>query len=250
MRTRVPFAIALGLIVSLAGTARAQQFNSDNYLSKPLGVATLILTYGERNTMVMNTYSLLPKWEFTFAAYLFDDDRNPNTDDGYSTSLYAKYMFYENQAKTGGGAIKFGTGLDPGYLDTEHRLKDAFRTYWTNAPVTLPFKENKFQLDLMPGASVTSGYGPDDETVGAFTYATRLAWYPTKPTWSLVGEAIGAEGKGTGPAEYRVGFRWEPNATAVFALTYDHEFKGDNGAGFEVGMMLFTPPFFSLVPRK
>ena len=33
----------------------------------------------------------------------------------------------------------------------------------------------------------------------------------------------------------------------VFALTYDHEFEGGNqGGGFEIGLMLFTPPFFKL----
>lgn len=234
--------------VLMAGTpAAAQQFNSDSYLSKPHGMATIIVTYGERNSMLMNTFSLLPKWEFTIAGYLYDNDNNPATDDGYSTSLYAKYMFYENAAKTGGFAVKAGTGLDPGYLDADNRLNDAFRTYWTNAPATLPFLDNKLSLDLMPGVSVTTGYGTEDEAAWVFTYATRLAWYPTSPTWSVVGEIVGAEGDGTAPAEYRAGLRWEPNAHAVFALTYDQEFEGgDNGAGVEVGMMLFSPPFFGI----
>ena len=229
-----------------AGRARAQQFNSDSYLSKPVGVCTIILTHGERNSMLMNTFSLLPRWEFTASAYLYNDDDNLSTDDGYSTSLYAKYMFYENKEKTGGFAAKAGTGLDPGYLDASNRLNDAFRTYWMNAPLTLPFLENALSLDLMPGASVTRDIGPNETTGGAFTYATRLAWYPRGPLWSLVGEVVGAEGKGTAPAEYRVGLRWEPDPHAVFAFTYDHEFNGDNGAGFELGMMVFSPPFFSV----
>ena len=80
----------------------AQQFNSDSWLSKPHGTVTLIPTYGQRNSMIMNTYSLFPKWEFTMAAYLYNDDDDPTTNDGYSTSLYVKYMFYENKAQTGG----------------------------------------------------------------------------------------------------------------------------------------------------
>jgi hypothetical protein len=249
-RPELKMALALCLGLLAAGSAGAQQFNSDNYLSKPHGVATVILTYGERNSMIMNTFSLIPRWEFTAAAYVFDDDRNPGTDDGYSTSLYAKYMFYENKAKTGGFAVKAGTGLDPGYLDEQNRLKDAFRTFWTNAPVTVPLFDNKVSVDLMPGTSISTDFGPDDTNAWLFTYCTRLAWYPTSPTWSLVGEAVGAEGDGASPAEFRVGFRWEPNQYAVFALTYDEEFKGGDGAGWEFGMMLFTPPFFQIGPRK
>ena len=105
--------------------------------------------------MLMNTYSLFPKWEFTMAAYLYNDDGDQTTDDGYSSSFYVKYMFYENKAKTGGAAVKAGTGLFPGTLDGEDRSKDAFQTYWMNAPVTFPFMKNRLQWDVMPGASMT-----------------------------------------------------------------------------------------------
>jgi hypothetical protein len=246
-RLKLTAVVVICLAALAAGRVEAQQFNSDSYLSKPLGMATIIVTYGQRNSMYMNTFSLLPRWEFTVAAYIYDDDRNPSTDDGYSSTFYAKYMFYENKAKTGGFAMKAGTGLDPGYLDQQNRLKDAFRTYWTNAPATVPLFDNKLSVDVMPGASVTTDYGPDNTAAWLFTYTTRLAWYPTNPTWSLVGEVVGAEGKGSSPWEYRAGLRWEPNQHAVFALTYDDEFKGrGDGAGFEIGMMLFTPPFFCI----
>lgn len=235
------------LLAFLATRADAQQFNSDSYLSKPAGVATAILTYGERNSMIMNTFSLLPRWEFTAAAYIYNDDRNPSTDDGYSTSLFAKYMIFENVARTGGFAVKAGTGLDPGYLDEDNRLEDGFRSFWANAPATIPLLDNKLSWDIMPGVSVTTDYGPASEASWLFTYTTRMGWYPSSPTWSLAGEVVGAEGKGASPAEYRVGFRWEPTPHAVFALTYDAEFKNPNsGAGWEIGMMLFTPPFFSI----
>ena len=80
----------------------AQQFNSDSWLSKPHGMVTIIPTLGERNSMLMTTYSLFPKWEFTVAAYMYNNDKDARTNDGYSTSLYAKYMFYENKKQTGG----------------------------------------------------------------------------------------------------------------------------------------------------
>jgi hypothetical protein len=233
------------LCIVIASPARAQQFNSDNYLSKPHGVQTTILTVGERNNMLMTTFSLLPRWEFTLAAYLFDVDDDPKTADGYSTSLYAKYMIYENAAKTGGVAVKAGTGLEPGYINNSSGvpLKDAFRTYWMNAPATLPLFDNKLSWDLMPGASITQEYGEGEAVVGAFTYATRMAWYPVHPEWALVGEVYGSAGVTEAIPEYRVGLRWEPNQHVVLALSYDDEFDGDNGGGVELGLMLFSHPY-------
>ena len=237
--------LALGLAALGGNSAAAQQFNSDNYLSKPAGVATIILTYGERSNIVMTTFSLLPRWEFTTALYKVNADDDPNTDDGYSMSLYFKYMLFENAAKTGGVAFKGGTGLDPGYLSSVG-VEDAFRTYWVNAPVTFPFFGNKVSLDLMPGASFTKDYGEEEEGAWAFTYSTRLAVYPASPKWALVGEVFGGEGEVTTIPEYKVGLRLEPNPYATFALTYGQEFAGTNGARLEIGMMLFTPSFFCI----
>lgn len=227
-----------------------QQFNSDSWLSKPHGTITIIPTAGQRNYMIMNTYSLFPRWEFTMAAYLYNNDNDPTTNDGYSTSLYAKYMIYENKAQTGGAAIKAGTGMFPGTLDAELRVKDAFRTFWMNAPATIPLFHNTVSWDLMPGASVTREYGSEDKPGWAFTYSTRLAWYPFSPEASIVGEVFGSAGKtGTIP-EYKIGLRWEPNPYAVLAITYGQEFTGTKGAGFEIGLMLFTPPFACIGPCK
>jgi hypothetical protein len=236
----------LALFTLTASPALAQQYNSDNYLSKPHGVATIILTTGERNSMWMTTFSLLPRWEFTAAAYVFYEAGDPRISNGYSTSYYAKYMIHENKAQTGGVAVKAGTGLEPGYLNASVGLEDAFKTYWMNAPVTVPFLDNKLSWDAMPGASMTREFGEGGTTVGAFTYATRLAWYPVNPAWSVVGEVYGSEGQTEAIPEYRVGLRWEPSPHAVFALTYDDEFDGSNGAGVELGIMLFTPPFAKL----
>jgi hypothetical protein len=193
--------------------------------------------------MIMNTYSLFPKWEFTMAAYLYNNDHDPKTNDGYSTSFYLKYMFYENKAQTGGMAVKAGTGMFPGTLDAENRVKDAFQTYWMNAPVTIPFFNNKLSWDLMPGASMTLHFGDENQTAWAFTYSTRVAWNPFGPAHSIVGEVFGSTGESGTIPEYKVGWRWEPSQYVVFALTYGHEFAGDLGAGFEFGIMMFTPPF-------
>jgi hypothetical protein len=43
-----------------------------------------------------------------------------------------------------------------------------------------------------------------------------------------------------------LGWRWEPNPNVVFAITYDEELGGDNGAKWEIGLMLFTPPFLCI----
>jgi hypothetical protein len=134
--------IIFGLVILTSIPLYSQQFNSDSWISKQHGTVTVIATYGERNSMLMNTFSLLPGWELTLAAYIYNDDDDPTTDDGYSTSLYAKYMFYENESKTGGFAVKLGTGIDPGYLDGSDRVNDAFQTFWTNAPITIPFFNN------------------------------------------------------------------------------------------------------------
>jgi len=240
--------IAVGAL--LCPRAAAQQFNSDNYLSKPHGVATIILTVGDRNDILMNTFSLFPRWEFTAAVYLYNWDHDPTTDEGYSTSYYLKYMIYENEQKTGGVAAKAGTGLDPGYLLDNVGLKDAFKTYWTNAPFTLPLFNNTVSWDLMPGASVTFDYGENKRTEPSFTYSTRVAWYAWSPTTSIVGEVFGSEGGTHSLPEYKLGLRWEPNQYVVYALSYGQEFNGDNGAGAEFGIMLFTPPFAKLGKSK
>jgi hypothetical protein len=227
----------------------AQQFNSDSWLSKPHGQMTIIPTFGQRSSMLMNTFSLLPRWEFTMAAYLYNEDQDAKTDDGYSTSFYAKYMIYENKTKTGGFAVKAGTGTFPGTIDPEVREKDAFKTFWMNAPVTFPFFENKLSWDLMPGVSMTRNYGEEETTAWAFTYSTRLAYNPWGPKFSIVAEVFGTEGEtGTIP-EYKIGPRYDLSQYATFAFTYGQEFGGTNGAGFEIGAMLFTPPFAKIGTR-
>ena len=221
----------------------SQQFNSDSWLSKAHGTITIIPTVGERNAMLMNTFSLFSRWEFTLALYAYNDDGDIATDDGHSASLYAKYMFYENKSKTGGAAVKAGTGMFPGTINAEDRTKDAFKSYWINFPATIPLFNNKLSWDLMPGATVTRKYGPDNTTAIGFTYSTRMAWSPLSPEWSLVGEVFGTAGEVTAIPEYKIGVRWDPSQYATFAVSYGQEFTDVKGAGFEFGVMIFTPPF-------
>ncbi len=241
---RFLFAFALVPLTPLVGLA--QQYNSDSWISKPVGTITLIPTIGQRNSMIMTTFSLLKGFEFTGAAYMYNNDGDPTTDDGYSSTFYAKYMFYENKAGTGGASVKMGTGLFPGLANNEQRVKDALRTFWVNAPATIPLFKNKVSWDLMPGASVTYNYGAEGVTAASFTYSTRLAWYCFGPELGVVGEVFGAAGQAPSIPEYKIGLRWEPQTWITYALTYGDEFNGNNGAGLEFGVMIFTPQFLCL----
>jgi hypothetical protein len=236
--------VALLSICALApNPARAQQFNSDSYIAKPHGMSTMILTTGEHTTMFMMTFSLFPNWEFTAAGYMFNTDADRKTAEGTQASVYAKYMFYENAAKTGGFAVKGGGGMKPAYVLDGEGYQTSSVTWWMNAPATIPFFDNRLSWDIMPGFSLTPNAGGTGNDKWAFTYSTRLAWYPTSPKWSIVGEAFGATGEAKLDPEYRIGPRYEPNAYVNIALTYGAKFNGSPGAGFEIGVMLFSPPF-------
>ena len=95
----------------------------------------------------------------------------------------------------------------------------------------------------MPGASYTHSYGEDDKPAWSFTYSTRLAISPFNPKFSVVGEVFGSSGEAVSLPEYKAGLRYDLNQHATFALTYGNGFNGENGAGIEFGIMLFTPPF-------
>ncbi|RYY08503.1 MAG: hypothetical protein EOO04_39905, partial [Chitinophagaceae bacterium] len=164
-RTIIATAICTTILSFTTWQTFSQQYNSDSWLSKPHGTVTIIPTIGQRSSMMMGTFSLFPRWEFTLAYYVYNKDKEPLTDDGHSSTLYAKYMFYQNQAETGGAAVKFGTGMFPGTLKGEDKTTDAFNTYWVNFPCTVPFLDNKLSWDIMPGASMTRKY--HNETANA-----------------------------------------------------------------------------------
>lgn len=222
--------------------ALAQQYNSDSWVTKPHGTITLIPTVGQRSSMIMNTFALLPEWEFTGAIYAYHKDKEFLTDNGHSSSLYAKYRYYENEAHNGGAAIKFGTGLFPGMIKPEDKNSDAFTTYWVNFPTTFPLASN-LSWDIVPGTSYTKPKSDEVDPGWGLTYSTRLAYYPFVPNLGVVGEVYGTEGERSSPAEYRIGLRWEKSANTVFALTYGERLNGEAGAGIEFGMMIFTPQF-------
>jgi hypothetical protein len=71
-------------------------------------------------------------------------------------------MPYGNAAKTGGLAVPFSTGLDPGYLSVVG-VEDAFRTFRMNVPVTLPFLATRVSWDIMPGVSLSRAARESDE---------------------------------------------------------------------------------------
>lgn len=237
------------IIVSTHNPVKAQQYNSDSYIAKPVGITTIIFTLGQRYNLLYTAYSLIPRWEFTTAAWIYNNDNNPNTDDGYSTTFYIKYMYFQNKKKTGGAAAKLGTGAFPGILTEENRVKDAFRTYWMNFPVTIPFYKDKFSWDIMTGVTYKQHYGSDGNPAWSFTYSSRLAWYPFSPKWSMVGEVFGSEGQSVSIPQFKLGIRYEPNDNDVFSITYGQQFNGTQGALFEIGMMIYTPPFLSFGGR-
>jgi hypothetical protein len=95
----------------------------------------------------------------------------------------------------------------------------------------------------MPGALVDLDYGNNKETAWGFTYSTRVAVYKVIPQTAIVAEFYGTEGKAYSKPEYKVGLRWEPNSYIIPAITYGGCFDGSPGAGFEIGVVIFSPQF-------
>lgn len=230
---------ALGIFLS---PGMAQQFNSDNYLTMPHGTGTFVLTAGQRNATIVNSFALIPNWEFFVQAWLFWEDKEINLPQHFTTSAYMKYMFYENRAKTGGGAVFLGFGKAPGYYD-QQMFVDRHTSIWTAAPLTIPFFDNMLSWDIMPGATVDFDYGQNKKTAWGFTYSTRLAVYKIIPQSAIVGEIFGTSDELYSKPEYKIGIRWEPNNTVIPALTYGAAFDGSKSSGFEIGVVIFTPQF-------
>ena len=242
---RATLGVTLLSICALAGVpAGAQQFNSDSYISKPHGMVTSILTTGEHTTMYMMTFSLFPNWEFTAAGYIYNTDADRKTAEGTQGSLYAKYMFYENKEKTGRlrgqGRLRHEAELHPRRRGVQDLLPDLLDERARDDPV---FRQRALvghhaglerdaelrrERERRPGPSRTRRASP----------GTRRA-----PVWAIVGEAFGATGEAKLDPEYKVGLRYEPNAHVNIALSYGAKFNGDKGAGWEIGAMLFCPPF-------
>ena len=199
---------------------------------------------GHRGHTLIDVVTLFPRFEFNVGATLYREDRSTDTTDHFSTTLYLKYMFFENAAKNGGFAVMAGTGVQPGYLQAGTVTED-FKTYWAAFPVTFPFLDGALSWDLLPGASVTLDQGPSRTEAWGFTYSSRLAVYKVIPQSAIVGEIFGTEGDAYSKPQYKVGVRWE-SKYVVAALTYGGALDGSRGAGIELGVMILSPPFLCI----
>ena len=95
----------------------------------------------------------------------------------------------------------------------------------------------------MPEGMVDFEYGDQKIIAWGFTYSTRVSIYKIIPKTAIVGEVYGTAGELFPAAEYKVGLRWEPNDFIVPAITYGGCFDGSRGAGLEIGVLIFAPPF-------
>jgi len=238
-----PIKIVVFIVLLLSVSAvNAQQYNTDNYLTMPHGTGTFVLTTGERNATMYSTFTLLPRFELNFQSSLFWADEDLNTSQFFSLNVFGKYMFWVNEANTGGGAVFLGIGKSPGFF-TQDGYSALHKNYWTAVPFTIPFFNNTISWDIMPGALVDFDYGNNKETAWGFTYSTRVAVYKVIPQTAIVGEFYGTEGQAYSKPEYKVGLRWEPNSYIVPAISYGGCFDGSPGAGLEIGVIIFSPQF-------
>ena len=115
--------------------------------------------------------------------------------------------------------------------------------YWTAIPVTFPLFNNTVSWDIMPGALVDFDHGNNKETERGFTWSTRLAVYKIIPKTAIVHEIYGTTGKISSDTEFKVGLRWEPKDYIIPAISYGAYLNGSKAAGFEIGIIIFTPQF-------
>lgn len=227
-------------LLMLPASGAAQQYNSDNYLAMPHGTVTTVLTLGTEYSTMITSASLLRDWEFFAGAFLTWDDPETGESSKFSTTLYAKYMFHENETKNGGFAIAAGMGSYPGYYE-EGVIADPATTFWAIPQLSIPLFDGKLLWDLNPGVTLNTDYGEEKTTEVGFTYSTRAALYGLIPSAAIVGEIYGAEGGAYTPAQYRIGIRWEASDSFIPAVTWSQAFNGDPSGGFEVGFMAFSP---------
>lgn len=218
-------------------SVHAQQFNSDNYWTTPKGMGTVIVTVGQRHMLFLDTFSLFKRWEFSLGATAFREDEETDRAAYYQVTTYAKYTIFENQAKNGGAAVKFGTGTRPGYYQVSELTND-LKEYWAEFPLTVAFHGDDVLLDLIPGGLVSHHFGSEKENATGFTYSSRLAVYKIIPRSAIVGEVFGTEGEAYSPTQYKTGVRWESPAF-ILSFSYGGGLKGNKGAGWEMGFISY-----------
>ncbi len=237
--------LGLLLVVGLSfnsNNAVAQQFNTDNYLVMPHGTGTFVLTAGERNSTMVSSFGLIPGFEFFVQANLFWEDKKQNSPQHFTTTLYAKYQVWINKEKNGGLGAFLGVGNSPGYYNLND-YQNPHKNYWTAFAYTLPLFNNNVYWDLMPGALVDFDAEESNKAAWGFSYSTRLNIYSIIPKSAIVAEFYGTEGSVYSKPEYKIGVRWEPNDFIVPAFTYSNNISGTGGAGFEIGIAIFSPQF-------
>ena len=229
--------LVIGLLAGVWVPVEAQQFNSDNYWTTPKGMGTVIVTVGQRHTLFLDTFSLFKSWEFSLGGTAFREDSDIDRAAYYQLTAYAKYTIFENQAKNGGAAVKFGAGTRPGYYQLSDLTSD-LQEYWAEFPLTVAFHGDDVLLDLIPGGLYSQNFGTENNNATGFTYSSRLAVYKTIPRCAVVGEFFGTEGEAYSPTQFKTGVRWESPALIV-SMSYGDGLKGNTGAGWEIGFISY-----------
>ena len=230
--------LTLLLFIGFTAPAYGQQFNSDNWWVLPKGVGMGVATIGQEYSTMYLGVGFVPKWEADIAITAYSEDDTSVAH--YSTTAFVKRLLYQNEAVTEGVAVMAGIGQSPSYYQAGIKA-DKFKSYWATAPITLSFADNMYSWDIMPGVMYNKQYGPNDNVWG-FSYSTRLAIYKIIPESSIVAEVFGAEGDAKADAQYKAGVRWE-SKYVIAAFTYGDGLEGNEGAGFEFGVMVITPPY-------
>lgn len=237
------YTIIVGVLIGfISFSSQGQQFNTDNYLTMPHGTGTFVLTGGERDASMYATFALRPRFELNFSVNAFWEDKSTKSPQHFSTNVFGKYMFWVNEANNAGAAVFLGVGRSPGYYNA-NGYSSFHKNYWTAVPLTIPLLHNTISWDLMPGALVDFEYGDNKEASWGFTWSTRVAIYKIIPKTAIVGELYGTEGTVSSETEFKVGLRWEPNDYIVPAISYSAGLNGGDAAGFEIGVIIFTPTF-------
>lgn len=234
--------LALGFGALGAVGAHAQQFNSDNQWTAPHGVGTFVATAGEEYSTVLGVAALVEDWEFNIGITHYHGGSERLTDSHNTGTLYVKHRIKENEKQNGGLAYTFGTGIDPSHLEAG-AVTDTFKSWWGNFIYSVPFRDGRIQLDLVPGLLVNRDKTRDNKATSGMTYSSRAAFYGIIPKSAIVAEVFGTTGEAYSAPGYRVGVRWErPNL--IVAASYSDAFNGSGGAGFEIGVMYLSKPRF------
>lgn len=230
------------LFFSALYAANAQQFNTDNHVTMPLGSANSCITYGPRSATILPSVGLFQNWEVFLGAVLVHKDETKQIEDHFSTLIFAKWMFYHTEDYSSGASLTFGTGANPSY-HTNDKPVNSFTNYYAYGDYTFTLFNKTISWDLNPGVQLIYDNKGSDEYSWSFTYSTRVAIYKIIPKTAIVGEVYGAEGESPSNLEYKIGLRYEPNNKVIPAITYGNSTDGSRGPGFEIGVIIVSPSF-------